>query len=261
MLFDTHCHLDDPRLHDELDDVLERAKSAGVRRIATIGCARDVESLKSAIEIASKHPEWISATVGVHPHDAKHLDDELCDAIAEAGTDPSVVAIGETGLDYHYDHSPHEAQLDAFRKQVAIAKALRKPLVIHTRSAPKETLQVLREERAGDVGGIIHCFSEDASFAAAALDLGFVSSFSGIVTFKKAVEVQEAARRQPADALLVETDAPYLAPIPRRGKRNEPAYVAHTARHIAELRGEDPDALAEITYQNAMRIFGLREPA
>ena len=261
MLFDTHCHLDDPRLHDELDDVLERAKSAGVRRIATIGCARDVESLKSAIEIASKHPEWISATVGVHPHDAKHLDDELCDAIAEAGTDPSVVAIGETGLDYHYDHSPHEAQLDAFRKQVAIAKALRKPLVIHTRSAPKETLRVLREERAGDVGGIIHCFSEDAPFAAAALDLGFVSSFSGIVTFKKAVEVQEAARRQPADALLVETDAPYLAPIPRRGKRNEPAYVAHTARHIAELRGEDPDALAEITYQNAMRIFGLREPA
>ena len=163
--FRLEIDLEALEITDELDDVLERAKSAGVRRIATIGCARDVESLKSAIEIASKHPEWISATVGVHPHDAKHLDDELCDSIAEAGADPSVVAIGETGLDYHYDHSPHEAQLDAFRKQVAIAKELRKPLVIHTRSAPKETLQVLREERAGDVGGIIHCFSEDAAFA------------------------------------------------------------------------------------------------
>jgi TatD DNase family protein len=261
MLFDTHCHLDDPRLYEELDEVLQRAKAAGVRRIATIGCAHDVASVKSAIDIASKHPDWISATVGVHPHDAKHIDDALCDAIVEAGADPSVVAIGETGLDYHYDHSPHEAQLDAFRRQVTIAKELKKPLVIHTRSAPKETLQVLREERAGDVGGIIHCFSEDAAFAAAALDLGFISSFSGIVTFKKAVAVQEAARKQPADALLVETDAPYLAPIPRRGKLNEPAYVAHTARHIAELRGEDPEALAETTYQNALRIFGLQEPA
>jgi TatD DNase family protein len=261
MLFDTHCHLDDPRLYEELDEVLQRAKAAGVRRIATIGCAHDVSSVKSAIDIASKHPDWISATVGVHPHDAKHIDDALCDAIVEAGADPSVVAIGETGLDYHYDHSPHEAQLDAFRRQVTIAKELKKPLVIHTRSAPKETLQVLREERAGDVGGIIHCFSEDAAFAAAALDLGFISSFSGIVTFKKAVAVQEAARKQPADALLVETDAPYLAPIPRRGKLNEPAYVAHTARHIAELRGEDPEALAETTYQNALRIFGLQEPA
>jgi TatD DNase family protein len=149
--------------------------------------------------------------------------------------------------------------MEAFRKQVAIAKELRKPLVIHTRSAPKETLQVLREEHASDVGGIIHCFSEDAPFAAAALDLGFVSSFSGIVTFKKAVAVQEAAKKQPADALLIETDAPYLAPIPKRGKLNEPAYVAHTARHIAELRGEDPEALAASTYQNALALFGIEE--
>jgi TatD DNase family protein len=259
MLFDTHCHLDDPRLHQELDAVLERAKDAGVRRITTIGCAHDVSSVNSAIDIAHRHSDWISATVGVHPHDAKDLDDALCDAIRTAGTDPSVVAIGETGLDFHYDHSPRQAQIEAFRLQIAIAKELKKPLVIHTRSAPDETLRVLREEQASDVGGIIHCFSEDAPFAAAALDLGFVSSFSGIVTFSKAIAVQEAARRQPADALLIETDAPYLAPSPKRGKRNEPAYVAHTARRIAELRGEDPEALAEASYENAVRIFRIRD--
>ncbi|MGB5696406.1 MAG: TatD family hydrolase [Polyangiales bacterium] len=259
MLFDTHCHLDDPRLVGELDAVLERAKEAGVRRMTTIGCANDVESVRSAIDIARRYPGRVSATVGVHPHDAKHLDDALCDAIRDAGTDPCVVAIGETGLDFHYDHSPHPAQQEAFRRQVAIAKELRKPLVIHTRSAPRQTLQILREEGAKQVGGIIHCFSEDASFAAAALDLGFVSSFSGIVTFSKAVEVQEAALKQPPDALLIETDAPYLAPVPKRGKRNEPAYVAYTAARIAELRGDDPGALAETTYANALRIFGIQE--
>lgn len=259
MLFDTHCHLDDPRLLEDLDAVLERAEEAGVRRITSIGCASDVSSVTSAIELARKHPDRISATVGVHPHDAKHLDDALSDAIRDAGRDPSVVAIGETGLDFHYDHSPHPAQEDAFRRQISIAKELKKPLVIHTRSAPKDTLRILREEQARDVGGIIHCFSEDAPFAAEALDLGFVSSFSGIVTFKKAVAVQEAVVKQPADALLVETDAPYLAPVPRRGKLNEPAYVAYTAARIAELRGEDPEALARTSYENAIRIFGIQE--
>jgi TatD DNase family protein len=259
MLFDTHCHLDDPRLFKELDAVLNRAKEAGVQRITTIGCANDVGSVMSAVELARQHPGRISATVGVHPHDARHLDDALCDALRDAGADASVVAIGETGLDFHYDHSPRRAQEEAFRQQIAIARELKKPLVIHTRSAPKETLQILREEQAKDAGGIIHCFSEDAAFAAAALDLGFVSSFSGIVTFKKAVAVHEAAVRQPADALLVETDAPYLAPMPKRGKRNEPAYVAYTTARIAELRGEDPEALARTTYENALRIFGIQE--
>jgi len=258
MLFDTHCHLDDPRLAEDLAAVLDRATEAGVGRMITIGCANDVASVMSAVDIARRHPDRISATVGVHPHDAKHLDDEFGDAIHDAGADPSVVAIGETGLDFHYDHSPHAAQEEAFRKQIAIARQLGKPLVIHTRSAPKETLQILREERAKDVGGIIHCFSEDARFAASALDLGFVSSFSGIVTFKKAVAVQEAARKQPSDALLVETDAPYLAPIPKRGKRNEPAYVAYTAARVAELRGLDAEALAQTTYENALRVFGIR---
>lgn len=257
MLFDTHCHLDDPRLAGEIDAVLDRARGAGVCRIVTIGCANEEASVGSAIAIARQHPSWISATVGVHPHDAKVFDDALAGLIEAAGGDPTVVAIGETGLDFHYDHSPREAQKRAFRRQIAIAKSVRKPLVIHTRSAPKETLDILREEDARDVGGIIHCFSEDAAFAAAALDLGFMASFSGIVTFPKATGVQEAARKQPADAILVETDAPYLAPAPRRGKLNEPAYVAHTARRVAELRGDDFEALATGTYQNALRIFGL----
>jgi len=259
MLFDTHCHLDDPRLYEELDSVLNRARESGVRRITTIGCANDLVSLMSAVAIARRHPDRISATVGVHPHDSKHLDDALCDAIREAAADPLVVAIGETGLDLHYEHSPRPTQEEAFRKQIAIAKEIGKPLVIHTRSAPKETLRILQEEQASDVGGIIHCFSEDAAFAASALDLGFVSSFSGIVTFPKAVAVQEAARKQPLDAILVETDAPYLTPVPKRGKCNEPAYVAYTASRIAELRGEDPAAFAEATYENALRVFGLRD--
>ncbi len=259
MLFDTHCHLDDPRLLDDLDAVLDRARRAGVRRIATIGCASDAASARSAVEIARRHSDWISATIGTHPHDAKHLDDALCETIRELGRDASIVAIGETGLDFHYDHSPRSVQEDAFRRQIAIAREVRKPLVIHTRSAPDQTLTILREENARDVGGIIHCFSEDAAFAAAALDLGFVSSFSGIVTFPKALAVQDAARRQPSDALLVETDAPYLAPVPKRGKLNEPAYVAHTAKRVAELRGEDPERLAQTAYENSLRVFGIRE--
>jgi len=259
MLFDTHCHLDDPSLLEDLDAVLDRAKAAGVQRITTIGCARDVASVMSAVEIARRHPGRLSATVGVHPHDARHLDDALCDAIRRAAADPLVVAIGETGLDLHYAHSPKHAQEEAFRKQIAIAKEVGKPLVIHTRSAPNETLQILREEHAKDVGGIIHCFSEDASFAASALDLGFISSFSGIVTFAKALAVQDAALKQPADAILVETDAPYLAPVPKRGKRNEPAYVTYTASRIAELRGENPAAFALSAYENALRVFGLRD--
>ena len=259
MLFDTHCHLDDRRFAEDLDGVLARADEAGVRRMATIGCVQSEANVRSAIDIARAHPDRIVATVGVHPHDASALGEDLFAALATAAADDAVVAVGETGLDFHYDHSPRDAQREAFRRQIALARQLGKPLVIHTRSAPEETLAILREEDARDVGGIIHCFSEDADFAAAALDLGFVSSFSGIVTFKKARAVQEAARRQPADAILVETDAPYLAPIPKRGRRNEPSYVAHTADFVAALRGEDPEEFRARTYDNALRLFGLAD--
>jgi TatD DNase family protein len=258
-LFDTHCHLDDPRLAAELDDVLARAAAAGVERMTTIGCVRDLEGLDSAASLARRFAH-VSATVGVHPHDAQRYGDDLHEAIAAKATAPEIVAVGEMGLDFFYDNSPRETQQEVFRRQIALARAVNKPIVVHTRDAAAETLAILREERAADVGGIIHCFSEDAAFAKAALDLGFVSSFSGIVTFKKSTAIQEAARSQPADALLVETDAPYLAPVPKRGRRNEPAYVEHTARFIAELRGEDPEALAERAFANATRLFGLSAP-
>ena len=259
-LFDAHCHLDDRRFADDFDAILQRAKDAGVERITTINCARDDTPADRALEVARTHSDWVTATTGVHPHDARHLNDALLDSIRNTAHDPLIVAIGETGLDYHYDHSPRPKQRDAFRLQIALAKELNKPLMVHTRSAPQDTLEILRQENARDVGGIIHCFSEDALFAKAAVDIGFVCSFSGIVTFKNATGVRDAARTVPLDSLLVETDAPYLAPTPHRGKRNEPAFVAHTAREIAELRSMDPEALAEAAFNNAIRVFGLDQP-
>lgn len=255
-LFDTHCHLDDRRLHGRLDEVLANAAEAGVERMTTIGCVRDVAGLDSAPAIARQF-EHVSCTVGVHPHDAKALDDTLFAALEAKCAEPEVVAIGEMGLDYHYDNSPREAQRAAFRRQIDLARRLGKPIIVHTREAADETLAILREEDARDVGGIIHCFSEDAPFAKAALEMGFVASFSGIVTFKRSTAIQEAAKAQPADMLLVETDAPYLAPVPKRGKTNEPAYVEHTARFIAELRGEDPEELAARAFDSSLRVFGL----
>lgn len=256
-LFDTHCHLDDPRLAPERDAVLARALEAGVARMTTIGCVRDAASLTSALDVAKAHPGVVYATVGVHPHDASAADDALLEGVTRVAADPAIVAIGEMGLDYHYDNAPRETQREVFRRQIAIARALGKPIVVHSRDAREDTLAILREENARDVGGIMHCFSEDAAFAKAALEHGFVASFSGIVTFKTATAIQEAARVQPADAILVETDAPYLAPIPFRGKRNEPAYVAKTAAFVAGLRGEDPETLAEIAFENACRVFKI----
>ncbi len=285
--FDTHCHLDDQRYADDRQDVVSRARAAGVSRCVTINCAQSVEALSSGVTLAEALDPWtnaeareggqrvssvepsplrIYATVGVHPHDAKHWVDESTlrpspawsEAFAEMAAHTRVVALGETGLDYHYTHSSREAQQRAFRLAISLAKLVKKPLVVHTRNAAEDTLRILREEGAKAVGGIIHCFSEDTGFAHAALDMGFVSSFSGIVTFKKAEAIAEAARRQPLDALLVETDAPYLAPMPHRGKRNEPAFVAHVGEYIAKLRGVSREVLAEATTLNACRVFSLQ---
>ncbi|HYP86888.1 MAG TPA: TatD family hydrolase, partial [Polyangiaceae bacterium] len=197
------------------------------------------------------------ATLGVHPHDAASCDDTLEAELRSLAEAPRVVAIGEVGLDFHYDHSPRERQAELFRRFIQHARELEKPLVIHTRSAPEETLRILSEENARDVGGLIHCFSEDKAFAERALELGFYLSFSGIVTFKRSVEIQEVAAWAPADRILVETDSPYLAPVPVRGKRCEPAYVLHTARFVAGLRGVSLEALAEQTSQNAARLLGV----
>jgi TatD DNase family protein len=197
----------------------------------------------------------VGAAVGVHPHDATTLDDASYEELARLATEPSVVAVGEIGLDYHYDHSPRDVQRAAFARLVGLARQVNKPIVVHTREAPADTLAVLEAEGARDVGGVIHCFSEDMPFARRALDLGFYLSFSGIVTFKTAHAVHEVAIGAPLERVLVETDSPYLAPVPLRGKPCEPAYVVHTARRVAGLRKTTLETLAEATSANAARLF------
>ena len=255
MLVDTHCHLDPQYFPEGSDETLARARSAGVTGFVCIGVG-SLAQTQSALELAQRRPD-VWATVGVHPHDAASHDDALDQSLLRLAQTPRVVAIGEIGLDFHYDHSPREKQQDVFRRFIALARQLKRPMVIHTRSAPAETLQILAEEKASEVGGIIHCFSENRAFAQHALDLDFDISFSGIVTFKKATDIQDVAAWAPADRILVETDSPYLSPVPLRGKRCEPAYVLHTARFVAGLRGMAFEELAQITSQNAQRRLGV----
>lgn len=257
MLVDTHCHLDSEYFPEGPDAVMARARAAGVGGFVVIGVGREgLVAAQAAIRIAKAHPAEVAAAVGVHPHDAKGCDDETVETLRGLARDPAVVAVGEIGLDYHYDHSPRETQRDVFAKLIAVARDVKKPIVIHTRSAASDTLALLESENARDVGGLIHCFSEDMAFAKRALDLGFFISFSGIVTFKNAQAVQEVAANAPEDHILVETDSPYLSPIPFRGKPCEPAYVVHTAKKVAELRGVSLERLAEVTTSNAERRFG-----
>jgi TatD DNase family protein len=255
-LIDTHAHLDFDKFQDDLDEILARAKEAGLENIVTIGASSGMESNHRALALADRF-DHIYATVGIHPHDAKIVDRAAVDTIDGLADHAKVVAIGETGLDYHYDNSPRDEQQQAFRWFVQLARKRELPVIVHTRNADEDTIRILTEEGADQVGGIIHCFSSGAWLAKEALALGFHLSFSGIVTFKKATEVQEVARTAPLDRILVETDAPFLAPMPHRGRRNEPSYVAHTARFIAALREMDEDEFAEATTQNARRLYGL----
>jgi TatD DNase family protein len=255
VLIDTHCHLDPQYFPAGPDEVIARANAVGVGGFVVIGVGSDLGPARAAVALAKRIPERAGAAVGVHPHDATTLDDAAYDELARLAAEPEVVAVGEIGLDYHYDHSPRDVQRATFVRLVGLARAVKKPIVIHTRSAPADTLDVLAREGAREVGGIIHCFSEDRAFAEKALDLGFDLSFSGIVTFKKSLMIHEVARWAPLDRILVETDSPYLAPVPLRGKSCEPAYVVHTARHVAELRGIGFEALAEATTANAERVF------
>ncbi|HMJ56042.1 MAG TPA: TatD family hydrolase [Polyangiaceae bacterium] len=259
MLVDSHCHLDPVYLPGGPDDVLKRAKAAGVGTFVCIGVGRDLGAARAAVALARARDE-VFATVGVHPHDAATTDEEGHREIARLAQDPRVVAIGEIGLDFHYDHSPRAVQKQVFRRMIAFAREQKKPIVIHTRSAPADTLAILEEENARDVGGIIHCFSEDRAFAERALGLDFDLSFSGILTFKSAHAIREAARYAPSDRILVETDSPFLAPVPLRGKPCEPAYIVHTARCLAELRGETLDVIARQTTANAAKRLGLSLP-
>lgn len=253
-LVDTHCHLDAGYFPEGADAVIDRAREAGVRGFMVIGVG-EAAVVRGAVRLAEDRPHVV-ASVGVHPHEASILDELFFTEIEALAESPRVACIGEIGLDFHYDQSPRDVQAQVFRRFLALARAVKKPVVIHTREAAADTLAILREENARDVGGIIHCFSEDRAFAESALDLGFDLSFSGILTFKSAKAIQEAAKFAPLDRILVETDAPYLAPVPVRGKKCEPAYVAHTARFLADLRGLDLETLAQATTENALRRLG-----
>jgi len=253
MFIDSHCHLDSDQFDADRDAVITRALEAGVSLMVAIGTGNGPPDLAAGIRLADKY-EYFYATVGIHPHDASKSTEEVLHHLEQLASHPKVIAIGEIGLDYHYDFSPRETQQAVFISQIKIAEAAKKPIVIHTREAWDDTISLLRENWNPQHGGIMHCFSGGPKEARQALDLGFHLSFGGIVTFPKAQEIQEAARLCPADRLLIETDAPYLAPVPKRGKRNEPAYIVETARKLAALRNVSPDEIAETTTTNFHRL-------
>ncbi|HEU4952615.1 MAG TPA: TatD family hydrolase [Holophagaceae bacterium] len=255
MLVDAHCHLTGAYLAEgqETSALLARAREAGVSGFIAVGT--DLADSRAVLELARATAQ-VRASLGVHPHEAATWTPEVEGALDAMLADPACRFVGETGLDFHYDHSPRDVQAEVFRAQIRLAKRHRKPLMIHTRSAPAETLRILREEGAEAVGGMIHCFSEDRTFAEGALDLGFHLSFSGIVTFRTAEAIRDVAAWAPEDRILVETDAPFLAPVPMRGKANEPGFVRFTAERVAELRGLAPARLAELTTRNLEALCG-----
>jgi len=254
-LFDTHAHLHFPHFAEDLDAVLDRARAAGVRGMVTIGTDRETNG--AVVDLAKRLPD-VWATVGIHPHDAGEAAEADFEAIERvAREEPRVVGFGEMGLDFFRNLSPPAAQRQAFRRQIDIARRVRKPLVIHCRDAHDETLALLAEERAGETGGVMHCFSGDVEIARRCLDLGLYISLAGPVTYKNAHALPDVARFVPEDRLVVETDCPYLPPTPHRGKRNEPAYVALTAEHVARLRGADPEALGDRLTANAASLFRI----
>jgi len=254
LFIDTHCHLDMSAYRDDLDEVLQRAEDVGVRAIVSVGI--DVASSKRAVALAEKY-DRIYATVGIHPHDAAKINDQDYEELKFLATHPKVVAYGEIGLDMVKQYAPAADQLHHFERQVDLAKELGLPLVIHDREAHEKVISVLRQSAPFPAGGVMHCFSGDLRLAEQSLELGFYVSVPGIVTFAKAETLQEVAANVPLDYLLLETDGPYLAPHPKRGKRNEPAYLVHTAAKIAELRSISLPSLAEATVANACRLFRL----
>jgi len=256
MLVDAHAHLDG---YADRDEVIARAKAAGLVHVVVVGQWREGAGMAGALEavgLAKTDRAFFSATAGIHPHDAARATEADFDELARMCTDADVVAVGECGLDFHYDRSPRDVQRAVFVRQVRLAKEVQKPLVVHTREADVETAEILRAELGPD-GGVIHCFTSDWTAARRYLDLGMSLSFSGVITFRNAEAVRDAAAKTPDDRLMVETDSPYLAPVPYRGKRNEPAYVAATAAALARLRGEPPDELAHRTTANARKALRL----
>jgi len=253
MLIDSHCHFCFPELLSDADGVLARMRAAGVGMALNISTSMD--DLNAVVEFAQER-EGIFATVGIHPDNVDEGEPSLEELIAHARRD-KVVAIGETGLDYFRLKEPLEWQRERFRRHIRAARETGKPLVIHTRASAEDTLKIMREEKAQEVGGVMHCFTEDAGVARASMDLGFLISFSGIVTFKNAQSLRNVVREVPDACILVETDSPYLAPVPFRGKTNEPAYVAHVAATVAEVRGQSVEHIHNVTSDNFLKLFNI----
>ncbi|WP_163151492.1 TatD family hydrolase [Anoxybacillus sp. MB8] len=254
MLFDTHAHLNATQFSEDVEQVIERARAEGVSHIVVVGFDRP--TIQRAMELAEKYP-FIYAAVGWHPVDAIHMTDEDLVMIERLAAHPKVVALGEMGLDYYWDQSPKDVQKEVFRKQIRLAKKVKLPIIIHNRDATADIVDILREERAEEVGGVMHCFSGSIEVARQCMDMNFYISFGGPVTFKNAKKPKEVAKEIPLDRLLIETDCPYLTPHPFRGKRNEPSYVKYIAEAIAELKGLSFEEVAQKTSDNAKRLFGI----
>ena len=256
-LVDSHAHVDVSDFDADRDAMLVRARSAGVAMMLAIGNGPELEKLGAAVPYAEQH-DWIYASVGIHPHEAKHASDAHYAELDRLARHPRVIAWGEIGLDYHYDHSPRDIQARVFRRQLEHARAAKTPIVIHCREAWPDCLKILEEDwRSSALGGIFHCFSGTIEEARCGMEMGFLISFAGNVSYPKSQNLRDAARQIPLDCLLVETDSPFLAPLPHRGKRNEPAYVAEVARTIANVRNLAADEVARATAENFRRFFGL----
>jgi TatD DNase family protein len=256
MLVDSHAHIQGKEYAGEVEAVIARARSAGVETIIAVGGAGDMSSNTEAIQLATTFPN-IYATVGMHPHDAKDVGADELDVLKNLAADSKVIAIGETGLDYYYSHSPHDVQRRVFGQFIHMARQAQLPIIVHERDAAQDATELLRCGGAGELRGVIHCFTGNYESACAYLDLGFYLSFTGIITFKNANALREVVSKIPLECILVETDSPYLTPVPHRGKRNEPAYARHVAETIANVKGISFEEIAQITTANAKQLFRI----
>lgn len=255
MFIDTHAHLTFPEYKIDIPEVIERAKE--VKVVAIINIALDDEAIKNSIKLTEDFPDYIYNAIGLHPHDASEWEEDTYKKLKKIAGQGRVVAIGETGLDYHYKLSPIEKQKGVFRKLLQLSQELEIPAVIHSREASRDTLQILRDEHKGKLKGVLHCFSGDMDLAKGVLDLGLLISFTGNITFPKANKIRSAAKEIPLDKIMIETDCPFLAPQAFRGKRNEPAYVVEVAEKIAEIKGISIEEVAGVTTENAKRLFKI----
>jgi len=255
MLFDSHAHYDDEKFNDDRDEVFTKAHEDGISYI--LNAATDIDTSLMSIGFAEKY-DFVYAAVGVHPHNTSSLDDEVTAKIAKLAKNPKVVAIGEIGLDYYYDYSPKDLQKYWFKRQLELAVDLSMPVIIHDRDAHEDILNIMKESKISQAGGVLHCFSGSREMSKIVLDMGFYLSFGGPVTFKNARKVIEVLQYVPMDRLLIETDSPYLSPEPHRGKRNDSRNVRYVAEKIAEIKGLDFEDVASVTLNNAKQLFGIR---